>query len=389
LGWTRVFILFFFIFVLARSLLGAAGGEFRGVWVHTWSPGMLSPSEIDDTVKWAKDCNLNALIVQARRVGDAYYNSAYEPRASNISADPEFDPLDYALKKGKASGLEVHAWVNVFRVWTSPKQSPPPAHVASQHPEWLSKDINGVYVSKDGRFLDPGVPEVRAYLVKIINDIITKYDIDGIVLDFIRYPGKTWGYNSIAVSRFNARYGRTGIPSPDDPLWCGWRREQVTETVRAIRKEIDRVKPHIKLSAATVAWGPCPSDFTKTDAYGHVFQDWRLWMEEGLLDANMPMNYKDPADAKSSSYFVSWLEGLKKWSYGRHVYCGLMVFNNNVLGAVSQAKLVRDKGLDGVVGFAFCQLPCKDVVASQLKARMFAEAVSTPPMAWKVRTARK
>jgi len=385
----RLFVLLPATLMLIGHLSSAPDMEFRGLWVHTWQPGMLSPSEIDETVKWAKDCNMNALILQARRVGDAYYKSAYEPRATNINAPSDFDPLDYALKKCRTEGLELHAWVNAFRVWTSPTQSPPQGHVTSLHPEWLSKDINGQSVSQDGRFLDPGVPEVRAYLVKVVGDLVSKYDVDGVMLDFIRYPGKTWGYNNIAVARFNEKYSRSGKPSPDDPLWCKWRREQVTETVRAIREEINRLRPHVKLSAATIAWGPCPSDFTKTDAFAYVFQDWRLWMEQGLIDANMPMNYKNPSDAKSSTYFASWLEGLKRWSYGRHVYCGLMVFNNNVPGAVSQAKLVRDKGLDGIVGFAFSQLPCRGEMAGRLKASMFTKTAAVPPMAWKVRTARK
>lgn len=378
------------VILLAGGCLAQADRpEFRGVWVHTWQPGMLSPEEVEDTVRWAKDSRMNALILQARRVGDAYYKSAYEPLASNIKADTGFDPLGYALKSCRDSDLEVHAWFNVYRVWTQPDKPAPAGHVLSLHPEWLSRDVNGKASSADGQFLDPGVPEVRDYIVKLISDLVDKYDVDGVMLDFVRYPGKTWGYNEKAVARFNSENGRKGQPSPDDPLWCEWRRCQVTETVRAINREIDRVRPGVKLSAATIAWGPCPSDFSKTDAYSHVFQDWRLWMEQGLLDANMPMNYKDPANAKTAGYYSDWLRGLKKWSYGRHVYCGLMVFKDNVRGTVSQMKTARELGVDGVVGFAFSQIGCQSALCASLKSDLFAKAAPPPAMPWKTRVARR
>ena len=373
--------------VLAVGCVEAAKPEFRAVCVHTWLPGLLSPAEIEETVRWAGDANMNVLIVQARRVGDACYNSAHEPRSSSIQAGPEFDPLACAIRKCRANGLEVHAWFNLYRVWTS-NSKPPADHVVSLHPEWLSKDFSGNTSSRDGQFLDPGVPEVRAYLVKLIADLVSKYDIDGLMLDFVRYPGKNWGYNDAAVAGFNALYGRKGKPSPDDPLWCRWRREQVTQTVRAIRREVNRLKPGVKLYAATVAWGPCPSDFTRTDAYAGLFQDWRLWMKQGLLDANMPMNYKDPSTLEHNQYFADWLRGMKKWSYGRHVYCGLMVFNGNISGAVSQIKAAREKGVDGIVGFAFSQAACRSDLSSRLRSTVFAKPVPAPPMSWKAKARR-
>lgn len=386
-----------FLVSAALALTVLAGGssaqtdrpEFRGLWVHTWQAGMLSPEEVQETIRWAKESGMNAVILQARRVGDAYYESAYEPRASNIKGTPDFDPLGYALKLCRDSGLEVYAWFNAYRVWTQPDKPSPAGHILSMHPEWLSRDVNGRTSSADGQFLDPGVPEVRDYLVKLVSDLVGKYDVDGVMLDFVRYPGKTWGYNEKAVARFNLEHGRKGQPSPEDPLWCEWRRRQVTDTVRAIHREIDRVRPGVKLAAATIAWGPCPSDFTKTDAYSHVFQDWRLWMEEGLLDANMPMNYKDPANAKTAGYYVDWLRGLKKWSYGRHVYCGLMVFKDNVGGALSQMKTARELGMDGVVGFGFSQIGCKAALCTNLKTKLFAKAAPPPAMPWKTRVARR
>lgn len=374
------------LLAIAISPLRADAPEFRAVWVHNWLPGLLCPAEVDATVKWAKESNMNAIIAQVRRVGDSYYNSVCEPRAANIKGGCDFDPLAYTIAQARANGLEIHAWFNVFRVATS--ASPiPPNHVAALHPEWLSKDYKGNISSADGKFLDPGVPAVREYLVGLISDILGKYDLDGISLDFIRYPGKRWGYNDIAIEEFNREYGRTGRPMPDDPAWCDWRRRQVTATVRAIHDEINRVRPSVKLSAATVAWGACPADFSKTDAYAYVFQDWRSWMEEGLLDANMPMNYQRPSTEKNRRQFEGWLNGFKRWSYGRHTYCGLMIFKDDVNGAARQALIVRRRSIEGIVGFAFSQVDCHDALSSRLKSKALRSSASIPAMGWKNRVA--
>jgi len=356
--------------------------EFRGVSIHTWIPGMLSKGEVDDSIKWAKDANMNAIIVQGRRVGDAYYKSAYEPWATNIKG-PGFDPLGYALDQGHKKGLEVHAWFNVYRVWSNIPVMSDQRHVVNAHPEWLNKDFDGNVKSDDGRFIDPGVPEARAYTVKLVGDLLTKYSVDGLMLDFIRYPGKKWGYSNIAVARFNKENNRTGKPDPDDPLWCQWRRDQVTAMAKAIHDEVQRINPKIKVSACTVTWGGCQSDWTKTDAYGYVFQDWRLWMEKGYLDANMPMNYKDPANTKHIQYYLDWLDGFKRWSYGKHTYNTIMLFKDNVPGAVTQIKQGRKKKMEGVVGFAFCQTKCKDDLAKQIRTQVFANPAPVPEMPWK------
>ena len=371
--------------VVSGFTYAAAKPEFRGVQVHTWIPGMLSAQEIDDTINWAKSCNMNIIMFQARKVGDAYYDSAYEPRAANIKGDKDFDPIGYAIKKSHENGIQVWAWVNVYRVWGGGKASYPD-HVTNKHPEWVSKSFDGKSGSGDGTFLDPGMPEVRDFTVKIVGDILSKYDVDGVMLDFVRYPGRDWGYSDIAVSRFNKAYKRTGKPDPRDLTWGRWRREQVTQMVRDLKKEIDRRKPYVVFSAATIPWGPCPTLWSKSDAFGHVFQDWRSWMEEGILDVNMPMNYKNPGRERDQGWYIDWLEGMKKWSYNRSALSTVMVMgNDNLDGAVDQMKQSRDHGLPGMVAFAFSQRSDADKLAAGLKAKVFPEPAPVPELPWKAK----
>lgn len=379
---SRLAVTAILLIALAAGSANAAEPEFRAIQIHHWIDGGLSPEQIDQTIEWAKQANINVLQFQVRRVGDAYYNSAYEPRATNIRGDAGFDPLGYIIRKGHANGMQVHAWINTYRTWTGTKAPTDPKHVVNRHPEWLSRDIAGAV--SDGRetYLDPGAPGVREYLVKIVADILGKYDVDGIMLDYIRYPGRKYGYSDAALAAFNAKNGYSGKPAEADEKWCQWRRDQVTETVRAINKEITRLKPWVTLSAATIPWGACPDDFKKTDAYGYVFQDWRAWMEEGIIDINLPMNYKDPANEKHIPMYTGWLDGMKRWSYERMAASTISVAKGNTDGAVKQVMETRKKGL-GIVGFAFSQGPAAAELATKLRAKVFTEPVPVPKLPWK------
>jgi uncharacterized lipoprotein YddW (UPF0748 family) len=381
---SRLAVTAILLIALAAGAADAAAPEFRAIQVHHWRDGGLSPQQIDQTIKWAKDANFNILQFQVRRVGDAYYNSAYEPRGSNIAGGADFDPLGYAIKKGHQNGLEVHAWVNTYRVWTNKASNPASAnHVVNKHPEWINKSSAGSTFAGEGMFLDPGAPGVREYIVKLVADILSKYDVDGIMLDLVRYSGREWGYSDAAVAAFNAKHGKTGKPAATDELWCQWRRDQVTETVRAISQEIKRLKPWVKLSAATIVYGGCPSEFKNSDAYAHCFQDWRLWMEQGIIDLNLPMNYKDPANEKHGPMYTGWLDGMKKWSYARTACTTIMLSkDNNVDGAIKQVQQARAKGL-GIVGFAFSQNDAKSELGRKLRASVFTEPASVPKLSWK------
>ncbi|MDO8684639.1 MAG: family 10 glycosylhydrolase [Armatimonadota bacterium] len=377
-----------FILIMAVGASCAARPEFRGAWVTGWSSGYLTPAEADKTIAAAKAANINALFIQVRKVGDAYYQSDYEPLATNIAGPPDYDPLAYIIERAHSEGLEVHAWVNLLRVQSSNSTSFDPAHVCNAHPEWLMCDVSGSTKSADGVFLDPGVPEVRDYTTQVVMDIARRYDVDGIHLDYIRYPGREWGYNSESVSRFNSRFGRVGDPDPADPKWSDWRREQVTGLVRNIYKRINAVKPNVKVSAATVSWGECSSSFEDTLAYTKVFQDWAGWMREGIIDASILMNYRDERKSSLAGQYRRWLQGMQRWQYGRHVYAGQMVYSEYITGAVAQLEASRASGSDGMVCFSFNDTPSRAALVSALKRSVYTGPAAVPTMSWKERFAR-
>lgn len=374
----RVFVIGCVMAVLASCACSAA--EVRGAWLGAWWPGYFTASEIDASIAAAKKAGVNALFIQVRKNADAYYNSKIEAHASNIAAD--FDPLAYTIEKAHAQGIQVHAWVNAFRVAST---APPtdPKHITHVHPDWINKSFDGQTRGGEGVYLDPGVPAASDYVAKIMLDIATRYKLDGIQWDYIRYPGVNWGYADAALARYYAETGATTKPDPSDPKWLQWKRDQVTKLVRSVYKQIHAVKPKIVISASTVTWGNCPTDFTKGDAYQTVCQDWKAWMEEGILDANLPMAYKVESTPKGAQSFRGWLEGFAKWDGGRATYVGIDVDNNDDAAVLAQIEAVRKAGLEGYVLYKFNESQRRDTLVAAMaggaKSAPQPPAGATPP----------
>lgn len=371
------------LFLLILSTAAFAGEpEFRAAWITAWVDGFLSPEQADKTIQAAKDANLNALFIQVRKTGDAYYVSGLEPRATNISDNSDYDPLAYVIEKAHASGIEVHAWFVVFRAWTGKGLPGSPQHVYNLHPEWFSRTYSSEMVSGEGMWLDPGVPEVRDYTVKLVSDLVRRYDVDGVQLDYIRYAGRDWGYSPAALVAFQADTGRKDKPKPTDPEWCAWRRDRVTSTVRSIYREVSAMKPEVKVTASTIPWGDCPSTFSKSTPYSVVFQDWRRWMEEGIIDANVIMNYKDETKASGQLAFRNWINGANKWRYDRHAYIG-QTFSGNTKSVLTQIEACRKRGSNGIAGFYFNDTPWRPKLVEALRTYAFGQQAKAPEMPWK------
>ena len=375
-------LIYILLIILPTFSLAAPKDEFRGAWVTAWSNGYLSPEEADETVRLAKEANLNALFIQVRKVGDAYYNSSYEPRASNITGPAEYDPLAYIIEKAHSEGIQVHAWMNTFRIWTTRELPTDPNHIVNRYPGWLTRTADGNTKAGEGLYLDPGVQEVQDYTFNVFMDVVKNYDIDGIHFDYVRYPNSDFGYAPAAVERFNREIGRTGTPSNEDPKWKQWRRDQVTAHVRRVYKAVNDTKPGVLVSAATIPWGDCSADFCDTTPFVKVYQDWRAWMEEGILDVNIPMNYKNESNAKNAQQYRNWLDGFKRWRYDRQVYTGLD-FNQSSGNVLRQIEAARKRGITGMVGFSFNQTEDRLKLVQVLKYGAYSELASAPELSWK------
>lgn len=356
------------LLVLAAVLAGfpaatpaqAASPEFRAFWVDAYHPGIYNPGQIDKLVADAKAANMNAIIVQVGRRGDCFCNKAIMPR-TEAAIDPlPFDPLQTLIDKAHAQGIEVHAWISTTAIWSSTTPPVAPNHVFNTHgpsktgyDNWIMLRSDGLNRSGSDFYLDPGHPDAAAYIVSMATSIVANYDVDGINLDRIRYPDGTlgvnipsWGYNPAAVARFQAATGRGDVPDATDPQWMQWRRDQITDIVRRVYLESYALKPNVRVSADTIPYGYGPQSqggWTSTHTFLQVLQDWRGWLQEGILDLNIPMNYKNEdlttaPDNNQRLMLEEWNEFIKDNQYGRQSAIGAGISMNSVEDTITQVR---------------------------------------------------
>ncbi len=365
---------------LAQPARAQTRSEYRAFWVDTFNTTLNNHANVVEVVNRAKAANANALFAQVRRRGDAWYITPHEPKFVNIA--PGFDPLADLVNEAHAYGIEVHAFVIMGAIHSSAANLPnvtlpaSPLHAFNQHggydaatktivqgpDNWLTRTLladnaaNGITMGGhrfgNDFWVDFGHPAAAEHTVKVLKHLVKNYDIDGLHLDRIRYPelvatgqtptnGTNIGYNPTSVARFNARHGKTGNPPPSDNLWKQWRRDQVTNIVRRVYLEAIAEKPSLKISAALIAFGGGPANenaWTSAEAYWRVYQDWRAWTDEGIIDLAMPMAYKREHVAGEAAQFQSWSEWLKNHQYDRGGVIGLGGLLNSVEGTLRQTR---------------------------------------------------
>ncbi|MBN9690413.1 MAG: family 10 glycosylhydrolase [Verrucomicrobia bacterium] len=390
--------------VLASSFLAGAA-ELRGLWVDAFNPGFKSAAEITQLVRDARAGGFNAVFVQVRRRGDAFYESSLEPRASELPVG--FDPLAELLRQAHETSagqrrLEVHAWIVAFNIWNRENTLPPQTnHPYRLHPDWLTQNNTGNRWDGANYAFDPGHPEVQDHTLAVVADLVSRYELDGLHLDYIRYAGIEWGFNPISVARFQRIYGRTIRPAPGDFAWLQFRRDQVTGIVRRIYLTATELRPALKVSAATITFAPGISEtsaWTTSAAYTSVLQDWRAWMEEGILDLNVPMAYF--RQSQWASAWTKWSQFAKDHRYGRHLALGAGVYLNPLESSLEQLRstrlpTARSEGAEGQVLYSY-YAPTSDGMsrpaflaalttglAGDLQPPLYGETAEPPSMPWK------
>ena len=283
-------------------------GELRAVWVATVlnldfpSARGLSANamkrEIDMIVNRTAGLGLNAIILQVRPTGDAFYQSDIFPWSQWLSGTQGvgitgFDPLRYWIEKCHDNGIELHAWLNPYRIIHTTTNSSDPGTLAPGHPVRLRPELAVAWKTSNGSaglFLDPGLPDARELIIDSIVEIIERYDVDGIHIDDYFYPGANFNDEASYAS-----YGG-GLELAD------WRRENVNELVRGIQSVI---REHNEANGKDVLWGVSPSAIWKNgssdplgvpttngqESYSALFADTRRWVMEEWIDYICPQIY--------------------------------------------------------------------------------------------------
>lgn len=294
--------------------------EVRAVWLTTnwnldWPTSGASiqtqKDELTAILDALVEANYNTLMFQVRSRGDLIYPSEIEPWAAcfgSLGQDPGYDPLAFAIQEAHARGLEIHAWMCINRVWSSSGNPPStsPQHVVNAHPEWVKDYTEGSTTTK---WLDPGIPEVKTYLLSIVEEVATNYsNLDGIHFDYIRYPGSDFSDDDTYST-----YG-SGWSNKDD-----WRRDNINQFVYDAYDLIKSVNDNMKLGSAPIGIYQSTSEFSGWNGYSDIMQDSRDWMSKNKHDYVCPQIYWDLSNnPKFDLVAQDWIDN----SYGKHIYTG-------------------------------------------------------------------
>jgi uncharacterized lipoprotein YddW (UPF0748 family) len=407
--------LFISVILIVPSIPAQSLSRYRAFWVDTFNSALNNHDDIVAVVNNARMAKANAIVAQVRRRGDSWYLDSLEPLPDFIPIAPGFDPLRDLITEAHAHGIEVHAFVIVGAVWNknptfapTATLGPPtnPKHIFNLHGgydpitkqvipgpnNWLTRtllpDGTGGVTFQGHRigsefWMEPGHPDAAAYTVDALMHLVRNYDIDGLHLDRIRYPeivvsgqtpytGANIGYNETNVARFQRHHGIAAVsppPAQNDPLWSQWRRDQVTNLVRRIYLNTVALKPRLKVSAALIAYGGRPTteaSWREAEPYWRVFQDWRGWIEEGILDIAMPMNYKRENASFGMRQFDRWSEWVKNHQYNRSALVGIGVYLNSIEGTLRQTRRALSPSTKGKssLGTIFYSMASSNAVVS-------------------------
>jgi len=349
--------------------------EIRGAWVSTVHNGTW-PSRTGLSQQAAKSellalfdalaaAHMNAVFLQVRPESDALYASILEPWSRFLTGtqgqSPGWDPLAFAVAEAHTRGLELHAWVNPYRGMTSTSVVTAANHVTRMLPD-------RAYPYGAQLWMDPGAPEVRAHIIDVVRDIVTRYDVDGLHFDDYFYP-----------------YPVAGTPFPDDVTYDAyvtgggaldrndWRRSNVNTLVREVSELVAQVRPDVRfgISPFGIHRPGMPAGITGLDAFAELYCDAPRWMNEGWVDYVAPQLYwPTTRTAQAFGKLVTWWAGLAQ--NGRSVIIGHDLTRIGTpewpLSEISQqVKLSRDERPKGVRGNLF--FTAKALATDQLGVR--------------------
>jgi uncharacterized lipoprotein YddW (UPF0748 family) len=355
--------------------------ETRALWVVRTT--MSSPDSVRELVRRAKENGFTDLIVQVRGRGDAYYESSIEPRAEALTRQPAgFDPLALTIEEAHREGIKVHAWINIYLVADLESLPTSRDHPIFRHPEWVMvprgiatelynvQPDRGAYLDRiiefsrlnhnelEGLFVSPAHPGVKDNLYDIWMDIATRYEVDGLHFDYVRYPNPQYDYSRVSIDRFRQEIEKKLTPSERRALLAQFRRDpllyirrfpaaygefqraQVTELVSRIYSGVKSVKPNVIISAAVFA--------NEEDAARSRFQDWKEWLRMGLLDVVCPMAYTPDTEV-----FRKQLNTAMNVASGKRVWSGIGAYKQTAESAVEKIRAARDLGAQGFILFSY------------------------------------
>ena len=358
--------------------------ETRALWVLRTS--LATPASITALVRSARENGFNTLLVQVRGRGDAYYRGGAEPPPPELARQPaSFDPLATVLDEAREAGLRVHAWVNVNLVSSAADLPAAREHLVHRNPGWLMipRDIaqelaaiepeSPAYVGRlarwtrtqsadvEGLYASPILPESAAYTESVVRDLARRYAVDGIHFDYARYPTERFDYSRDAIREFRTyvrpRLDATTRAALDakerddlfaypDGLVDHWRAFRIARMSTLMGRLSEAVRSERPSALVTVATVP-----DAREAYERRLQDWRGWLDRGIVDGVCPMAYTmEPAR------FAEQIAAVREAAGDRLVWAGIGAWRLSAQETVDNIRTARRLGATGVVLFSYDSL---------------------------------
>lgn len=374
--------------------------EFRGVWIATvenidWPskkglPAEQQKEEFMRLLDMHKRNGMNAIIMQIRPVADAFYPSRFEPWSEyltgiqGLAPTPYYDPLQFMIEETHRRGMEFHAWINPYRaVFNVNRSSVAPGHITRLFPQWFVTYGNTKY-------FDPGLPEVREHVNRLVRDLVERYDLDAIHFDDYFYPYHIPGKEFPDDASY-AKYGN-GIDKGD------WRRNNVDTIIRMLGETIKSINPRVKFGISPFGvWRNSSKDPRGSASkagitnYDDLYADILLWLQKGWIDYIAPQLYWETT--QKSVGFNMLLDWWANNTYGRQLYIGHGIYRaleaktgpwKNPNEMCSQVKAVRaNPNVQGSIYFSsasFVRNP--NGWCDSLRNNYYKYPALIPPMKW-------
>lgn len=379
--------------------------EMRATWIATvggidFPKATTAANQKTEMLKMLdsiKSLNLNAVFLQVRSRCDAMYNSAYEPWSSDLKiargATPSYDPLEFVIEECHKRGLECHAWLNPYRYNNSGNEwsgsNNPAINYQNTHPEWLLHYSSYI-------ILDPAQEEVRLRIKSVVGDILSKYDVDGIIFDDYFYPyGGTTTQDAASVAKYK----------PADKDVHDWRRENVNRMIADVYDTIQAVRPYVRFgvspfgiwtTSASVAAKEgitLPSGITGGNMYQEIYCDPVAWLKEGTVDYISPQLYWKTGGSQDYNKLCPWWADLAN-KFGVHFYSSMAIYKYaektdaayTVTELANQAVRDRSSAKDEAPGHVFYNTlgwVYDTAFRNRFRANEFAKHAIPPAVGWK------
>lgn len=374
----------------------APAREFRGMWVATvgnidWpsKPGLpvsQQQTELRALLDLAKSSRLNVVVFQVRTAADAFYDSPLEPWSEYLTGRmgeaprPRWDPLQFACAEAHERGLELHAWINPYRArYVGAKSPVARTHVSRAHPDWMVPH---------GRHLwtDPGNAAAQDHTLKVVADLVRRYDVDGFHIDDYFYPYPDGDDGKVRPFQDQASYGRYRQQGGRLEV-ADWRRQNVNEMVERIEKTVHGTKEWVKFGVSPFGiWRPNhPAGIRGLDQFGVLYADARLWINRGWADYFAPQLYW-PMNRREQDF-----NALLGWWSEQNAHRRILVpgLASDKIGkdrpaedVANQVRIARSRRADGVLFWNASSLRLNKGGVGDRLAELFREPALVPAAPW-------